>query len=103
MFDPDVVFLRLGDRKGVFRVGADSGLFPIGYFYDAVKTEEMFTYYTITKNNNIMVTNTPVTIIIPTSINIPIGGCSTPFTIDITNPPILDVDITFSYNNIMYN
>ena len=69
-FEPERVFLKLGDEKGEFRVGADSGLLPIGYFYDASKSEEVFTYYTITKNNNIRVTNSPVHVTIPSSINI---------------------------------
>lgn len=63
----------------------------------------MFTYYTITTNNNIMVVNTPVNVIIPSSINVPIGGCSVPFTVDIVNPPIIDVAIAFIYNNVVYN
>jgi hypothetical protein len=38
IFDPPQVFLKLGDIKGQFRVGADAGLFPISYFYDTVKS-----------------------------------------------------------------
>lgn len=63
----------------------------------------MFTYYTITKNNNIRVTNTPVQVTIPSTIMIPAGGCSTPFTIDLVNPPVNDVSVTFSYDNQKYN
>lgn len=50
-----------------------------------------------------MVINTPVNVVIPSSINIPIGGCSVPFTVDIVNPPIFDVGVGFVYNNAMYN
>lgn len=102
-FEPASVFLKLGDTKAQFRVGADTGMFPISYFYDTVKSEEVFTYYTITKNNNIRVTNNPVLVTIPSTINIPAGGCSTPFTIDIGNAPLNDVLINFNYNNQVYN
>lgn len=33
VFEPASVFLKLGDAKGQFRVGADSSLFPVSYFY----------------------------------------------------------------------
>lgn len=39
VFEPASVFLKLGDSKAQFRVGADSGLFPISYFYETVKSE----------------------------------------------------------------
>lgn len=38
IFEPASVFLKLGDPKAQFRVGADSGLFPISYFYEAIKS-----------------------------------------------------------------
>ena len=62
----------------------------------------MFTYYTITKNNNIKITNTPVSVDIPTSIDVPIGGCSKPITVDIKNSPFNDVGVSFNYNNSKY-
>ena len=83
-------------------MGADAGLLPISYFYDTQKTEEVFTYYTITKNNNIRVTNTPVQITVPSSISIPIGGCSQPVVVDILHPPVDDFGISFNYDNSIY-
>lgn len=38
LFEPPTVFLKLGDSKGQFRVGADTGLFPVSYFYDTIKS-----------------------------------------------------------------
>lgn len=38
-FEPASVFLKLGDTKSQFRVGADAGLFPISYFYETIKSE----------------------------------------------------------------
>ena len=101
-FDPPSVFLSLGDLKGTFKVGADSGLLPINYFYTATKSEEVNTYYTITQGNNIKVTNTPITVTVPSSINIPIGGCSEAVTIDIVNAPFNDVSISYNYDNNAY-
>lgn len=50
-----------------------------------------------------MVTNNPISVVIPASISVPVGGCSIPFTVDILNPPILDVEVAFIYNNQVYN
>ena len=52
--------MSLGDPQGTFKIGADTGLLPVAYFYGAVKQDEAVTYYTITTNNNIKVTNIPV-------------------------------------------
>ena len=37
-FDPSSVFLQQGNTKGQFRIGADTSLFPISYFYDTIKS-----------------------------------------------------------------
>lgn len=39
LFEPAEVFLSVGDVKATFRVGADSGLLPINYFYNSTKSE----------------------------------------------------------------
>jgi hypothetical protein len=38
-FEPNNVFLPIGHTKSTFRVGADSGMLPVAYFYSAIKTE----------------------------------------------------------------
>lgn len=101
-FSPSSVFLSVGDLKGTFKVGADSGLLPIDYFYSATKSEEVNTYYTITQGNSIKVTNTPITINVPSSISIPIGGCSEAAIIDIVNAPFNDISISYNYDNTVY-
>ena len=83
-------------------VGADAGLLPVSYFYSAVKQDEAQTYYTITTNNNIRVTNVPKPITVPASINVPIGGCSIPVDIVLLNAPYDDLMITFNYDNSVY-
>ena len=63
----------------------------------------METFYKITTNNNIRITNFPVSISIPSSINLPKGGCSQPILIKLSNTPIVDMSITFNYDNSVYN
>lgn len=103
LFEPSEMLLSLGDKNGTFKIGADSGLLPIQYFYEGVKTEEGNTYYTITKGNNIRVTNVPVKITMPQSIDIPLGGCSEPYIITLPNQPYIDVGIAFNYDNRAYD
>lgn len=37
LFEPSDVLLKLGDDKSQFRIGADKDLYPISYFYSAIK------------------------------------------------------------------
>lgn len=37
VFEPAEVLLKLGDEKAQFRIGADKDLYPISYFYSAIK------------------------------------------------------------------
>ena len=39
----------------------------------------------------------------PTSINVPIGGCSIAEPVVLSNPPVDDLMITFSYDNTAYD
>lgn len=102
-FSPSTVFLPIGQQSAWFVIGADQSLVPITYFYQATKQEEVNTNYRITLNMNIQVTNNPVLITLPTSINLPQGGCSQPFIITLTNPPFSDLTITYSFNNALYS
>ena len=102
-FIPSNVFLPIGASQGSFVVGADSSLIPVVYFYQAIKQEEVNTNYQITLNMNIMVTNTPAPITLPTSLNMPLGGCTNPFNIILPNPPFLDLTISYTFNNTQYS
>ena len=73
------------------------------YFYQAIKQEEVNTNYQITLNMNIKVTNTPVSITIPSSLTLPQGGCTDPFLISLPNPPYTDVSITYIFDNSIYS
>ena len=54
-FEPSTVFLPIGASEKTFRIGADSSLVPVVYFYQGTKSEETNTYYAITLNMNIEV------------------------------------------------
>lgn len=102
-FTPSSVFLPIGALKRTFIIGADSSLVPVVYFYQSIKQEEVNTNYQITLNMNIMVTNTPVPITLPASLNMPLGGCTNPFNILLSNPPFLDVTISYTFDNTQYS
>ena len=102
-FTPSTVFLPIGQKSASFVIGADKSLLPITYFYQAIKQEEVITNYQITLNMNIQVTNTPALITLPTSLDLPLGGCTKPFIISLNNPPFTDVTISFSFNNTLYS
>jgi hypothetical protein len=102
-FTPSSVFLPLGQTSASFIIGADKSLVPITYFYQAIKQEEVNTNYQITLNMNIQVTNAPVLITLPVSVNLPLGGCSNPFLISLSSPPLSDVIITYAFNNSLYS
>ena len=73
------------------------------YFYQATKQEEVNTNYQVSLNMNIQVTNTPVSITLPSTLTLPQGGCTDPFLITLTNPPFSDMSITYSFDNSVYS
>jgi len=103
VFNPSTVFLPIGVASGSFRLGADPALVPVVYFYTAIKQEEVNTHYQVTLNMNIAVTNSPVTITLPASIIMPLGGCTAPVLIKLNNPPYSDLSISYTFNNTLYS
>lgn len=102
-FTPSQVFLPIGVKKSSFIIGADTSLLPVVYFYQAIKQEEVNTNYQVTLNMNIQVTNSPVAIALPSSLNLPKGGCTNPFLILLSNPPFQDLTITYTFDNVLYS
>ncbi len=51
---------------------------------------------------NIKVTNNPITITLPTTLNLPQGGCTKTFLINLSNPPFTDITISYSFDNSLY-
>lgn len=52
---------------------------------------------------NIRITNNPVPIVLPTTLTMPLGGCTIPTIIKLTNLPFSDVIITYTFDNIAYS
>lgn len=50
-----------------------------------------------------MVSNVPIPITLPLTFNVPIGGCSVPYKVSLTNAPYSDVKISFEYDTVLYN
>ena len=101
LFEPSSVFLPIGQQKGSFRIGLDGSQRPIVYFYQAIKQQEVNTNYQTTLNMNIVITNTPKKITLPTSLTLPQGGCTQPFIVNLANPPYHDISITYIFNNAL--
>jgi hypothetical protein len=52
---------------------------------------------------NIRITNTPVSITLPSTLTMPKGGCTNPFVIKLNNPPFKDLVITYIFDNSVYS
>lgn len=79
-------------------------LMPTYYVYNVIKTEtSLLPYYTVLTNNNIRITNNQIQITVPSTINVPLGGCSLPIKVTLDNPPYNDVSVNFVYNNSLYS
>lgn len=52
---------------------------------------------------NIQITNTPLSITLPSSIQMPQGGCTSPFFITLTSPPFQDLTISYTFDNALYS
>lgn len=89
-------YMYLGDSSGKFSVGADQSLIPTIYAFDIIKTETSISaFYTSLSKYTVLVSNLPISISIPSSINVPLGGCSVPYEIVLTNSPYSDVQLSF--------
>lgn len=87
-FDPSPVYAYLGEEKAIFKIGADLNLIPKLYTYEIIKSETSISaVYASLSKYLVSVTNNPILITIPSAINVPIGGCSVPYLIKLTNIP----------------
>lgn len=50
-----------------------------------------------------LVSNRPIPVFIPSSFTVPLGGCSVPYRVTLSNSPYSDVKISFQYDTILYN
>ncbi|EAR93974.2 transmembrane protein, putative (macronuclear) [Tetrahymena thermophila SB210] len=98
-FIPPSMNIYLGDLQTSFRVGADQNMLEKQYTASISKVEFGFTpVYQIANNLIIFVISQPIQIVTPTSINVPYGGCSLPYQVQISSTPYSDVDISIQYD-----
>ena len=103
-FTPSPVYAYLGQEKATFKVGADQNLIPQVYAFDIIKSETSISaVYASLSKYLVSVTNNPVTITIPSSLSVPVGGCSVPFLIQLTNIPYDNIDLNFEYDTDLFN
>lgn len=97
-------YIYLGESSGSFSVGADQTLIPTIYAFDIIKTEASISaFYASLTKYTVMVSNHPIPIFIPATFNVPLGGCSVPYRVKLSNSPYSDVKISFEYDTILYN
>lgn len=87
-FNPSPTYAYLGQAKAEFKIGADQNLIPKIYTFDIIKSETSISaVYASLSKYTVSVTNTPVVIDIPATLNVPLGGCSVPYLIQLKNIP----------------
>ena len=96
--------LFLGQEHSTFSIGADQNLIPTLYAFDIIKSESSIqAYYSSLSKYTVLVTNTPVQIDIPANVQIPQGGCSVPYQVELDNLPYSDININFEYDTTLYD
>ena len=94
----------MGEQYSTFSIGADQNLIPTIYAFDIIKTESSISaFYTSLSKYTVLVNNEPIEISIPSLIEVPIGGCSIPYEIVLTNPPYSDISLDFEYDTDLYD
>ena len=103
-FKTSPTYIYLGEEYATFSVGADQSLIPTVYAFDIIKTESSIrAYYTSLSKYTVLVSNVPITITLPTTIDVPEGGCSIPYEIVLANSPYSDLNLNFEYDTTLYN
>lgn len=94
VFDPILSNIHLGYLKIFYRVGVPSNLIEREYAASIRATERVFPPSYILQNNILIsVTSNPVMIKSPSTIFLPISGCSVPFVFQLTNAPFHSLSI----------
>lgn len=102
-FEPNPLSLYIGDTAGYFRISAPQNLIPTIYTFEIIKSESSISaFYTALSKYKVSVSNNPIQISIPTTINMPKGGCSIPVKIAVAKAPSSDVQINFEYDSDLY-
>ena len=98
-FIDNPTYLYLGSSSATFQIGIEQNVIPTSYTFDIVKKETSIsaTYSTLS-SYPLMVRSIPVSVAFPTSFTVPIGGCSMPVSIVLSNLPYSNLIIYFQYD-----
>lgn len=103
-FRDSPTYIYLGSKYATFSVGADQTIIPTVYAFDIIKTEASISAaYTSLTKYTVLVKNVPVSITMPATFSVPIGGCSVPYEVVLPNSPFSDLNINFEYDTQLYN
>ena len=98
-FDPNPTFLYLGNSFSTFTMGAGQNIIPTTYTFNLAKKETSISaLYSTLSEYAVQVTSVPITIAFPTSFSVPLGGCSMPIAVELTNPPFSYITVYYEYN-----
>lgn len=103
-FKTSPTYIYLGEAYSTFSVGADQTLIPTIYAFDIIKTESSISaFYTSLSKYTVDISNVPVQITVPSTIDVPKGGCSVPYEIVLSNLPYSDININFEFDTELFN
>ena len=98
-FISNPTFLYLGNSQSTVIIGTGQNMIPTTYTFNLVKRETSISaLYSTLSEYPIQVTSLPITIAFPTSFNVPLGGCSMPVAVQLTNPPYSYITVYYEYN-----
>lgn len=102
-FEPNPLSLYIGDTAGYFRISAPQNIIPTIYTFEIIKSESSISaFYTALSKYKVSVSNNPIQLAIPSTINMPKGGCSIPVKIAVAKAPSSDLQINFEYDSDLY-
>ena len=102
VFSPNPLYLYLGNSFSTVIIGAGQNLIPTSYTFNLVKQETSISaYYSTLSEYAVIVNSLPTTISFPSSFTVPLGGCSIPTVISLTNPPYSYININYQYNTTL--
>lgn len=103
-FLPQVLEIGIGQTAGYFQVGGDINLLLSTISYSVSKAEQSGTnLYSVPSDLTVVVVDTPVPIVLPAAVSVPIGGCSLPVKVVLPNSPFSQVSVNYQYNSSLYN
>lgn len=87
-FNPNPLYLYVDTSSSSFSIGASQYLIPTTYMFKMVKKESsVVSQYGVYNWYVVKVRNGVVRVDIPNSVKVPIGGCSLPVKLELTNAP----------------